>query len=256
MGACRSRSATRDRLAAAFHAAVVFLLLLVALGANADEYDPYKIPREQFRSEVAVIALQPVQVVAEIPGRDQIERHLEELARAKLESKGYRVVEPAVVEAKWIETSKTIGGVYDPVTGIADEAKQKTVREYTGRELEREHAADAFLLLRVAYNDMLPWSAGAFSVWKSGDEDLTWEGEGLNGDLLNVPQRVIGAYLNVVIFDLAGEPLYSIRAPLQWTRIYMARSYYDRPPPELFADPERSRKAVDETLGPLLAVDD
>jgi hypothetical protein len=244
MGASR-----RDRIVAV----VVSLgccLLLAAVG-SADEYDPYKIPKKQFSREVRVVALQPAQVPLVLKDPDDVRRRFEKLVRFALESKGYKIVDPVLVEQQWVAMSQKVGGVYDPVTGKADEAKAKAVREFTGRELARAHAIDAFLVVRITYDSIDPWTGQTGFLWSSAGEPLTWKGE----RLADMPQRVVGAFLSIIIFDLAGDMLYSIRAPIQWTVVFAARSYDERPRQELFAD-ERNRRAVELTLEPLVRVGD
>jgi hypothetical protein len=220
---------------------------LAAAAVHGDGYDPYRIPQEQFGREVRVVALQPVQVPVDLQGADDVRRRFEKLVRFKLESKGYKIVDPAVVEQQWVAMSQKVGGVFDPVTGKADEAKAKAVREHSARALERDHEIDAFLVVRIAYDSMDAWTGQAGFLWRTLGEPLTWKGKNL-GDM---PQRVVGVFLNIAFFDLAGDVLYSIRAPIQWTMVFAARSYDERPRAELFAD-ERNRQAVELTLDPLI----
>src|SRR5262245_42878733 len=113
----------RQRIPFAVPATSASVVCLVLLYGSAKADDPFKIRPERFRDEVAVVALEPVRVVAKIAAADEVAQKFGELARHKLETDGYRVVDPAVVEAQWIAMSKKVGGVFDPVTGAVDEKK-------------------------------------------------------------------------------------------------------------------------------------
>ena len=86
--------------------ALVACAVLAAFGgasARAEEtYDPYKIPREQFRAQVAKIALRPLWLPPEIPEPAKIQRDFEQRITAVLKQRGYGVVSFGKRNLDWV----------------------------------------------------------------------------------------------------------------------------------------------------------
>ena len=221
------------------------LLAAAAFGAAAEEYEPHKTPRAQFRTQVDRIALRPLRLDPGIA--DATRDRFEPLIRAELEARGYGVVGSSQFRDTWVRFARDLGGVYDAATGSPIEEKHKLAWEHTTRELERTLGVDAVLTpeITVELQRIEPSGpgTGVFVHWTAGGEPLLWQGERLYTER-NHPQRVEGPYLVVSIHDRAGVPLFEEAVPIRWSRTYIAGGYEERPASQVYLDDERNRSVV------------
>jgi hypothetical protein len=217
-------------------AAAIAVALFASAGEAAADYDPYKVSREKFRRDVRTIALKPLRLAfVDIDG-DALSEEMLERVRERLGSKQYGVVPPDEFDTRWRDYSKTLGGIYDTRTGIANPESYRLVHEFTTRELSSELDADAILttsiFLRAA---TVGWSRG---VLRSVGEPLTWEGETIDfaEGLPNWPQIVSAAWVGIEIRSIDGVVLYDVGCPIAWQAIYMARSREERPEAEVYEE--------------------
>lgn len=231
------------------HAGTYSLLLIAMLagsGRAEEEFNPYEIPQEQFTARVRVIALRPPRVPADVADPAAVREVIDARLTEGLRDKGYTVVPASAYAALWRQMSERLGGTYDPVTGAPREEQHAAARDHVARELKRLYRADAILSSFVTV-EWAPHYSGGFA-YRAMDEDLTWQGAPIGGALINHPQKVLGAYLNVVISDLVGAELYGVRAPIQWFTVYAARGYEERPTAERLATPWPIKSAIDKDL--------
>ena len=222
--------------------------------AAAGSFNPYAVPREQVQARVHTIALNRVVLPPGTADADAVRDRFESLIMARLQAQGFKTVPAAAYEEVWGAMSARVGGVFNPVTGRADEKKFETVREHTARELEHRHGADAILDAFVTVGYALPGTTfglpmGHYALW---GQAIPWQGKPIPEPPVNRPQQVRATYLDVILRDLAGTKLYGIRLGIEWVRVYVARSYEDRPPAELYAL-DRCKKSVDGALDMLVA---
>jgi hypothetical protein len=237
-------------------AAATALFLATAVPLTAAEFDPYKVPREVVAGRIDAVALWPVLLPPGTEDSAALEARLEKMLVAALESKGYRAIASAEYLAAWLEPAAKVGGVFDPVTGQPDEEKFTTVRDFARREVAARHGVDAILIAHVTADVVHPWVKPRFmhpGEFHAFDQMLVWQGRPLQAHRDNQPQSVSGTFLNVVLEDLKGARMYAIRAPIEYTRIYLLGSYEDVPSSVLYKDQARLQSAVDTALGPLVA---
>lgn len=228
-------------------------LLLAALagaGRAEEEFNPYEIPKEQFTARVRVIALRPPRVPTDVADPAAVRERIEARLAEGLREKGYTVVPASAYAALWRQMSERLGGTYDPVTGVPREEQHAAARDHVARELKRLYRADAILGSYVSI-EWTPHYSGGFAYQAMG-ETLTWQGAPIGGALINHPQQVLGAYLSVVISDLADAKLYGVRVPIQWFTVYAARGYEERPIADRLAVPWPVNNAVDKDLALLV----
>jgi hypothetical protein len=227
------------------------ILLGATLPSAADEpppFNPFEVPRETFTARVHTIALARVIAPLDVENGDELEAQIGELIRVALVGKGYEVVGADEVDRIRTDIGGRLGGVFDPVTGIADEATLKTTREHVGRELSRLHGVDAILHTNIRARHM-PWGGVVFGAPMAGGEKLEWH----DGSRPPNPTKVVGTYLDAVIVDTSMVVLYSIRVPSAWWRVYAARDYFERPDGIVFFDADRNQDVVMRALSYLPA---
>ena len=80
---------------------VVPMLLLVAAGTQADEYDPFQVPRERVRTSVQTIALRPVVLPDETEHANDVRARIERAVTEFLTNGGFTVVGSSAFESLW-----------------------------------------------------------------------------------------------------------------------------------------------------------
>lgn len=248
----RSSRGTRSSASRAALGAAAVLLTLASGCASTNEYDPFQVPREQFRRTVRTIALQPPTLPPGTPNAPAVRRDLESRIEAKLRGLGYEVVPSTEFEQIWRGMSESVGGVYDERTGARREERHAAVREHALNELRVRHGVDALLNASVYLHRMQAVRSWMHYVIPGG-EKLIWQGEPIGATVDAQPQLVIGSWLGITISDLDGVKLYSVGWILEWTEIYAAGSHETRDESEWFSDEAHIQNAVDGTMGLLVA---
>lgn len=217
-----------------------------------DEFNPYEIPQAQFAARVKTIALREPLVPFDVADRALVRERITARVTEVLRGKGYTVISPDVYAALWRQMSERLGGTFDPITGAVREDAYNAARDHVGRELARLHQVDAVLGTFIGV-DWLPFGTDLVGYASLG-EPLNWQGQRINTNLINRPQQVRGYTLSLVIDDLAGTKLYGIRFPIEWSVLYVARGYEERPQAERLTNPVSLQHAIDEDLEQLVPV--
>jgi hypothetical protein len=222
----------------------LWLALAAGAAARAEPVDPYDVPREQFREQVAHVALRPLALPPGTPDPERVRAEFERSFVQELERRGYTVTASSVFAETWKRFSSDLGGVYDAVTGKVDDKKFDAVWDYTLRELERERGVDAVLVSSIHF-DLLPYGAdGPFPHYTTAvGEPVEVDGKKFWGRP-SMPLRVDASFLGAMILDRAGVRLYSLSVPIRWSRVYINGGAFDRSVSELYADTERNRSRV------------
>ena len=215
-------------------------------------FNPFSMPKEMVQERVHTIALRAVRVPPNT--RKMIGPMFESLIAQGLQEQGYQTLPPNEFERIWREMSERLGGIYNPGTGESYEERHDAAWQHTTRDLARRLSADAVLDARVVAGEIpLRWGLRLTGFyWFAADEIVQWRGEGIGAsESKHMPQKVLGTYLNVSLYDLSGARMYAVTSPIEWTKVFIARSYEERDQVELYLDDERNRDAVAKTLRPL-----
>lgn len=212
-----------------------------AAGENTKGYDPFVIPAAKFHAEVKKVVLAPVNISGSPETFGAIRNDVETRFVQALAAQGFQVVESAEYRRVWSMLAGQLGGVYDPVTGEPVVEKWKTCFDLVARELARDHGVDAVVMPVLSYGS-IDWGSSGFSgIATVLGEQVTMRGK-------SVPtlaaDRIVGSWFGVVVRDLAGAELFDLRYPIQWARVFSARSWADRPDGE-FRDPAVIQRTVD-----------
>ncbi len=149
--------------------------------ATAPPYNPFKVDRGEFLSRVKTIALAPLEMPALGEDPEAIKSEFERLIDAQLREAGFTTVPASRYAALRSEVGQRLGGVYDPISGKADDSKLEALAEQVHQELSEDANVDAIL-----YPSIIPVGA------KWGGNEARWDGtpesttgrEGLLGFLL------------------------------------------------------------------------
>lgn len=228
-----------------------FLLIGLAISGCAvtTPYNPFKVPQEQIKSKVKVVALAPINFPGDMEDTEPLKAKFEFLIEAKLRQAGFMVVPSREYDAVWKQTIEKLGGVFDPLTGKRDEAKFKTVREHTLRELATRTKADA--LLEHGIGVFKANFAGHLAQWHGTSESVVtagfWGAFFAGGAQGTVP----ALSLVVALSDIHGVEMYVNVGGIQVLAKLSGQNFVTVQRYELFVDQERNRQAVNIALDPL-----
>lgn len=236
------------------------LLLLAGSAAAQPGYEPLAIPRDELHRRVRTIALEPYQPLLGTPQPEAVRARVEARFDGALRRHGFEVLPSHHFESLWRHFSQQLGGIYDPSSGAPDEEKYGVVRDFTLRELATRLGVDALLDAYMGERPLeshITFEFGnrlGYGHWASLGEPLRLGDALIPGAPGNKPQRVVGHSLELQLRDLSDAPLFALACSIQWTRVYVARSYHERTARELH-DPARLDEAIaicTEDLAPSL----
>ena len=228
---------------------LAMLSLLLASGAWAakkQEYDPFKIPREQFRSSIKIVALRSPILPDGLSKPDEVSASFESLITAGLTSAGMGVVPAKEFDQLWKQGADSAGGLFDATTGKLDPAKLKDLRASVGRALKEKFNADAVLFPQ--FRIVKASFSGGRATWDGVKQSMT---KGFWGAMAggNTYGTIPAVSLIVFIDDDDGKDLFVNSGGLQVAvKLGGGGKFVDLPVDSLFTDPERNATAVSEAL--------
>jgi hypothetical protein len=228
---------------------IATLGVLVASGAWAakkPEYDPFRIPREEFRSSIKIVALRSPTLPDGLSRPGEIGASFESLITAGLTSAGIGVVPAKEFDQLWKQGAESAGGLFDATTGKLDPAKLKDLRASVGRALKERFNADAVLFpqfrtVKASFNS-------GRATWDGVKQSMT---KGFWGAMAggNTYGTIPAVSLIVFIDNDEGKDLFVNSGGLQVAvKLGGGGKFEDLPVDSLFTDPERNAMAVSEAL--------
>lgn len=226
-------------------------IVACACGSTQKPYSPFKVPRESFYPTLKTVALAPLRLPSDLEDPEPVRAFFATAIAARLKNAGIAVVPATYVGPIIDQRVKEAGGIFDPTTGQADEAKVKALNAAIGRELRAQLNADALLTpsVRVVIaslsQDQAHWDGATEGAGKGG----FWKA------LLRTHSGSIRALsLVVVLAGSEGQLLYAKAGGIQVLgNVTLGGVVERRPRSELFADRDRNENAVNLALDPLLA---
>jgi hypothetical protein len=230
----------------------IIVILLIAGCATTPKYTPFKVPKEEFYAKTKTIALAPLVVTEGISDLEPVKATYESLLEAKLKEAAFSVLPSSVFADIFKQITEQVGGIYDPITGKIDEAKSKTVQEYTCEELGTKCNADVILFPSIQVFSVY-WSGGA-AIWHGTSEPISSVGHVLLETFAGISgSGTVPALSLIVIFqDLYGGIKYVNYGGIQLMKKHAKGGYVSVPREKLFSDEERNKNSVNIALGPLL----
>lgn len=238
---------------------LVLPMILAVLGGcttTQTPYRPFKIPGSDFYGKVKIIALTPLGLPNDLEDAAAVRAKFEPLIEAKLRQAGFATIPPERYDEIWKQMSSELGGIYDPNTGKADEAKYNTIREHTYRELSAKFHAEA--VLHSSIQAVKASFRSTTASWHGTSESLStaqtgfaqfMEGFASGGSYGSVTALSLG----VLIRDINGVDVYSQWGGLQLITKRVGSTFVGVPRSNLFTDDARNSAAVDIALHDLLA---
>ena len=216
------------------------LKLRTTLPIAASEVRPASVPSAQIKEQVMTIALARIDAEGH-PQVEQVRTLYEKHLSEALVKAGFRVLPSPTYAQAADAASREVGGIYDPITGKVVPDKSKAMDAALRRRLAAEHAVDAVLTPRMemvtaTYNEAgdAKWDGVTQSVFKT---EFGWNGRAYSGQQ---PALSLGVRLE----DMNAQHLYSSRAGVELTALFISGSFEQIPKEELLVDETKSGRAV------------
>ena len=216
------------------------LKLRTTLPIAAPEARPSSVPAAQIKEQVMTIALAHLDAERH-PQLEQVQALYEKQLSEALVTAGFRVLPAATYAQASDAAAREVGGIYDPITGKVVPEKSKAMDAALKRRLREEHAVDAVLTPRIeavtaTYDQSgdAKWDGVTQSVFKT---EYGWNGRAYNGQ-----QAALS--LGVRLEDMNAQHLYSSRAGIELTALFISGGFERLPREELLLDQTKSSRAV------------
>jgi hypothetical protein len=239
-------------------AALVMLLIGFAIVpiSNAKNEAPV-VDRAAIQAAIKTVGVMPIQVPGYLPDADAVARRYEIELQARLAAAGFEVVGPDAMREINARLAKSMGGLYDPMTGEPQKEKVEAHARFARTEYLAANKVDG--LLKTAIVQRTARSYGMTANWDGVEERVTGQsgfksvmsraaaglGEG------SVPALSFVAVLE----DRDGKAIYSGIGGLQlmsYIRMnWQVPKHVDVDPKYLLTDPARDTRAFAIVLDPV-----
>jgi hypothetical protein len=242
--------------------AFVLTAVLVPCAGHAGP-KPFDVPEKDFFSRVHHVAIAPCRFPASFERsdtlmalEDSVAMRIDSLLVAALQANGLEVVSGRETRAIYDRMVDSLGGLFDPATGVQDSARFELAESRTREAVRAVHPVDTWIYPRVFQTGAS--FRGGKAAWHGVTQKVTPEsfGKGLFKSLTmrtsdveyNGTIPALSLYVPFVAED--GTSLYSWSGGLHVTAIFSGGKFTDLPSSQYFAEPERIARAVEESLEP------
>jgi len=185
------------------------LLVAPANAANAS----FTIPRAQLLATIKTIGVMPVEVDESVPKPDELAARAEQEIAARLQGGGFTVVPASEMRSIRSRGAATLGGIYDPHTGLPNREKLQALQEFSEEECRNQHPVDAILQVSIVRRQA-DYATG-WAEWDGVRERVALKGDvsdALMQGLLhttNISRNVPALSLAVKLVNTQGETIYT-----------------------------------------------
>lgn len=226
-------------------------LLLSGCASSQAPYNPFRVPPEQWRGKVKIVALAPMYASRELENPNPATEKFLTMMKTELRGAGLTIIEPSEFKMIWDSMAAQVDGFYDPKTGQRDEVKLKAMRLHVYRELKGKFNIDALLFSYLTI-------VGA----KLDHDEAKWDGVSQGAGKKAFLKALLGMShygtvpalsLQVNLSDTDDTDLYQNAGGIEVAAKIGPNSRFDPVPrEELFTDEERNVRAVHLALDPML----
>jgi hypothetical protein len=234
---------------------VVIAVLAPLAPAATPAPDPrFKVPRSQLLTMVKSVGVMPVSVPDLVPDSDSVARRIEAEVLARMTPAGFELVPSEAMREIQDRAKTALGGLYDPMTGRANNDKLRAYREYVTNEYRHDHPVDAWLRLRVV--ERLAPTINGTATW-DGVSDSSTGHTGFSGFMVSgaAAGHLPVLSLSVQLTAADGRVLYESSGGLQvlsYVKGFAGNIEILRVDPKfIMHDPARDERALGIALDPL-----
>lgn len=231
------------------HIIIFACLITFSTGCAVTPYDPFTKSRSEIFNTVDVLCMVPINLM-DFERKDEVAARYEALITERLETAGFKVISSSEFSSVRDPMIEQLGGVFDPLTGEADEEKLEAVRLHTMNELIAKFDIDAYVSPRVVATQA-SWG-GNSATWDGVKDDTTGkEGFWATLSAADATGTIPALSLILPLTSTSGETYYVGRGGIQLLAHY-DYGFVDVPESMWFVEPERDVNAVNVALAPLL----
>lgn len=237
-------------------AALAILMTLVASVSFAKKKEAPEVDRAAIHAAIKTVGVMPILVPGYLPDADGIAKRYETEVQARLKAAGFQVVSPDVMREIEARLARSMGGLYDPMTGDAVKEKVESHERFARSEYLAANKVDGFV--RMAIVRRTAHSYGMTASWDGVEERVTGQSafvSVMTRAAAGLGDGTVGALSFVLVLEDRDEKaLYSGIGGLQLTsyiRNGFAPKHVDVDPKHLLTDPARDARAFAVVLDPL-----
>ena len=238
-------------------AALVILLAFFAGVSNGKSKDVAPaVDRAAIHAAIKKVGLMPIRVPGYLPDGEALARRYETEVAARLEAAGFEVVGADAMREINARLAKSMGGLYDPMTGEPIPEKIEAHARFARSEYLAANKVDGFV--RTAIVQRTARSVGTTASWDGVEERVT--GQSAFKSVMTLAASTFGdgtvsaLSFVLVLEDRDGKSLYSGIAGLQlmsYIRMGRVPKHVDVDYKFLLTDPARDSRAFAIVLDPL-----
>ena len=231
------------------HIIIFACLITFSTGCAVTPYDPFIKSRSEIFETVDVLCMTPMQL-QDFDRKDEVAARYEALITERLETAGFKVIPSSEFSSIRDPMIEQLGGVFDSITGEADEEKLEAVRLHTTNELIAKFDIDAYVRPGVMVVKA-SWSRNT-ATWDGVKDETT--GKGGFWAAIAAPEAtgtLPALSLILPLTGTSGETYYVGRGGIQLFAHYKG-GFVDVPESMWFVEPERDVNAVNVALASLL----
>lgn len=237
------------------------LVILLALFANVSiaksKEEAPAVNRAAIHAAIKTVGMMPIRVPGYLPDVDGLARRYEAEVQARLKAAGFEVVGPDAMREINARLAKSMGGLYDPMTGEPSEEKVEAHAKFARTEYLSLHKVDGFLEMAIVQR--VARSYGMTANWDGVKERVTGQSgfkSVMSRAAAGLGDGTVPALSFVAVLeDRDGKALYSGIGGLQlmsYIRMnWQVPRHVDVDPKYLLTDPARDTRALAIVLDPL-----
>lgn len=237
------------------HIIIFACLITFSTGCAVTPYDPFIKSRSEIYERVDTLAMMPLKC-PDFDRKEEVSARYEALITERLETAGFKVIPSSEVSSIRDPMIEQMGGMFDSITGEADEEKLEAVRLHTMNELIAKFDIDAYIVPMIVIV-RASWS-GNSAKW-GGVTDTVSGKTGLWADFWknsNMSGTIPAMSLVVGLRDKTNSEVYYLgRGGIQLIAHYgetFAGGFVGIPKSEWFVDEEKDVIAVAIALSALV----
>jgi hypothetical protein len=131
--------------------AVLVAVALALASAPSAAGHAFAVPRAELITKIKTIGVMPVEIDETVPNPEDIASRLEQDIAERLQRGGFTVVPASEMRAVRARGLATLGGVYDPMTGLPNRERMAAIEEFSIQEYRTQHPVDATLRSGVVH---------------------------------------------------------------------------------------------------------
>ena len=237
---------------------ITFALLFFLIScSSAQKFNPFVKPKDEIYASIKTIALAPIGIPKDLPRQKELQQYFESRITQKLESFGFTVLSSDKYDKTYTAMIKSMGGLYDSMTGTINKEKYDAVIKHSLRQMKAIHNADAVVFSSISvFNVDFSNSTAAWDGTSEGVENSSTIPGQIIGGLFGFRKTYSGKCpvlsLVVELVDVFNNTQYYNRGGLQMiSKIGAKGTFVNVPLNELLTDESVNAYSIKVALDPL-----